>query len=51
LGAEIERFPVIVTVFEPDRDGEFAARMKELGVNVGPYDASLNAYSVLASVE
>ena len=51
LGAEVSRFPIIVNLFDDDRGGAFAARIRSTGAEVGRYDAGLRAYEVLASVE
>ena len=49
FAGEVEEFPLIVSLFEDDFDGRFAARMREIGVVVGRYDADLQAYRVVAS--
>jgi hypothetical protein len=51
LGAEVSRFPVIVNLFEDDRGGAFAGRIRATGAEVGRYDPGLRAYEALASAE
>jgi hypothetical protein len=51
LGAEVSRFPLIVNLFEDDRGGAFADRIRATGAEVGRYDPGLRSYEVLASAE
>ncbi len=51
FGNDVDRFPIIVNLFDADREGVFASRIEELGIEVGAYDADLQAYLALASVE
>ena len=49
FAGEVQEFPLVVSLFEDDSNGEFAARMRALGVFVGNYDRDLQAYRAVAS--
>jgi Subtilase family len=51
LGTEVARFPIIVSLFEPDYNGSFAERIRATGAEVGRYDPSLRSYEAVATIE
>ena len=51
FGGEVNRFAVIVSLFEADARGAFAERIRATGAEVGRYDPDLQSYEVLASAE
>jgi hypothetical protein len=50
-GTKVAQFPIIINLFEADSGGEFADRIRAIGVDVVQYDADLHAYTALASSE
>lgn len=51
LGAEVARFPIIVSLFETDFNGSFADRLRAAGAEIGRYDPVLRSYEALATPE
>jgi subtilisin family serine protease len=51
FASEVSKFPIIVNLFDNDQNGNFADRMRALGVEVTQYDPTLKAYMALASTE
>lgn len=49
FAGEVEEFPIIISLFEDDSDGRFAARLREAGVALGRYDPELASYQAVAS--
>ncbi|MCK1302049.1 S8 family serine peptidase [Bradyrhizobium sp. 24] len=51
LGAEVARFPIIISLFETDSKAAFAERVQATGTEVGRYDPVLRSYEALATPE
>lgn len=50
-GAEVARFPIIISLFETDFNGTFAERLRAVGTEIGRYDPVLRSYEALATPE
>lgn len=51
LGDEINAFPIVVNLFEGDREGVFAREIEAVGIELGDYDPELAAYTAAATRE